>query len=171
MSGLGTGANGPVYKVTLDLYRTGLLVGGDFSSWNGDARKNLVQLTLEIGQLTTYVSGPNAFGGGPVYDIVPVWYQPSQSAAFGSAAQHFLVAGAFTGSFEFPNGGVYAMPLYDYLSGSAIFPVGEGLNGTAYNILYQKKNGNVLVGGSFSSYNGSTSNNILLLDVTGSKLY
>lgn len=90
-NGIGSGPNGPI-NVIKRVYDTQILVGGDFTSWNGDTNHGyLVSLNTTTGAITTGWVGPKL--DGPVYSITAAAVDASIS---GQGVNGWYVGGNFS---------------------------------------------------------------------------
>jgi uncharacterized delta-60 repeat protein len=146
----GTGLNNIVRSLAFQADGK-VLVGGDFSDYNGTARNRIARLsangTLDVGFVPT--------GTG------------LSSTAFALALQadgKVLVGGSFT-SFNGTAQNCIARLNTDGTLDASFAPTGTGLNSATFALALQA-DGKVLVGGQFSSYNGTARNRIARLNGT-----
>ncbi|MCC2544888.1 IPT/TIG domain-containing protein [Hymenobacter sp. BT175] len=216
--GTGTGFNGAVksvapYLMSGNLMAGKILVGGDFTSYNGTARNGLMQLTVDGAidpNFNATGSGINAGPGNTVNSVVPtldnkilvggqfISYNGSPRtnlvrlygdgwASSGEVDNTFnpgtgfnavvrclalqanaqiLVGGDFT---RYNNGPLSngIVRLNSDATQDAGFVIGVGANSSVYTIAVQN-DGKVLVGGMFTTFNGTTANGIVRLNHNGS---
>jgi uncharacterized delta-60 repeat protein len=146
----GTGFNGFVHSVTQQSDGK-LLIGGGFTSYNGTPCNGIVRLNND----GTF---DNTFNIGIGFDYI-VYSIKEQTD------NKLVIAGKFT--------------MYDGISANRIirlnsngsrdytFEVGNGLDDTAISIAIQNDN-KIVIGGDFTSYNGSASSKIVRLNTNGS---
>jgi uncharacterized delta-60 repeat protein len=147
----GTGLNNAVF--TLALQPDGkVLAGGFFDSYNGTTRSRICRLNADGTLDASFAST-----GTGLNDIVnELALQPDGKV---------LVVGRFNTYSDSSRN--YICRLNTDGSLDATFaPTGLGLNGLVYAIALQP-DGKVLLGGRFTSYNGSTSNRICRLNANG----
>ncbi|MEZ4756381.1 MAG: T9SS type A sorting domain-containing protein [Flavobacteriales bacterium] len=138
-SNIGTGAPSQINAVVLDADGR-LLVGGTFSTFNGQAHPRLVRLNSDGTVDATFAIGSGA-GAGAVTSIA---VRPDG---------RILVAGSFT-SF----GGSSAGRIVQLLPNGArdtTFNTGTGANSDIYSISLDQQ-GRLVVGGVFSTFNGQS---------------
>lgn len=148
---IGTGLNGDVYSVAIDADGK-VLVGGVFTNINGTARPGLARLTTTGAVDTAFDpgAGPNA----AVYCIAI------------QRDGRILIGGVFTSY----NGSTPASRIARILRNGTFdssFSPGTGFNSWVYTITLQG-DGKILAGGDFTTYNGSTRNRLVRLNVDGS---
>ncbi len=145
----GTGFNYNVY--TLELQPDGkILVGGVFTSYNGSTANRIIRLNTDGSIDTSFVTG-TGFNGY----INTLTLQPDGK---------ILVGGGFTSY----NGSTANRIIRLNTDGSidTSFVTGTGFNGEVHTPTLQP-DGKILVGGGFTSYNGSTANRIIRLNTDG----
>ena len=131
---IGTGFNNTIE--TIQLQSDGkILVGGNFSSYSGVSRNNIIRLNTDGSIDTSFVIGTGFSVGGTVYNI------EVQSDG------KMLVGGAFTSYSGVSKG--YIVRLNSDGSIDTSFDLGIGFNSTVYVITLQS-GGNILVGGLFT---------------------
>lgn len=145
---IGSGFNGDVRKIVVQADGK-IIVGGSFNFFNGTTRNRIVRLNLD-GSFDTSFNIGNGFGiDGGVNDLV------IQSDG------KILAAGSF---FEY--GGFTRMRIARINTNGTLdtsFNPGNGFNSVVYSIQLQD-NGKIVVGGQFSSYNGTSRNRIVRLN-------
>ncbi len=130
-----------------------IIVGGAFENWTSMSRRGLLRLEATGAFDTTYNIGTGVKGGGGVRTIA---LQPDGK---------ILIGGTFKGY----NGGeantLARLSANGELDGS--FSAGTGTNGTIYKVVVQP-DGKILVAGSFTGTNGTTTGALFRLNVNGS---
>ena len=128
-----------------------ILVGGGFTSYNGTTSNNIIRLNSDG-------SIDNTFSIGNGFNHVV------SSIAIQSDGK-ILVGGNFT-SYNV-TGSNYIIRLNSDGSVDTTFSIGTGFDSEVYSIAIQS-DGKILVGGDFSTYNGTNSNYIVRLNSDGS---
>ncbi|HQQ62815.1 MAG TPA: thrombospondin type 3 repeat-containing protein [Pseudomonadales bacterium] len=128
-----------------------VLLGGDFTTVNGVARNRIARLNVD-GSLDTGFDP----GTGADYTVRAVAVQPDGKVVIG-------------GSFNSVNSvsRYYVARLNADGSLDADFNLGSGVNSTVYAVAVQQ-DGKAVIGGSFTSVNGVSRNNIARLNTDGS---
>lgn len=196
----GTGINSNFVEQIVVQTDGKILVGGDFSSYNGDARNDLVRLNPS-GDIDTSFTIGTGFGGAisKVYEITLDSYGRilvgGMFSSFNGAAQNQILRLYSTGNLDTTfssgmgadyyvetialqaDGKILMGGQFDSYDGTArnnivslnpdgsldtVFNVGTGCDDTVNDIVLQA-DGKVLVGGSFTSYNGATRNRLVRL--------
>lgn len=149
---VGTGLNAPVRAITLDSIGR-LIVGGEFTSYNGNSRNYIAMLdstgALDSSFVTTG-SGLNNF---------------VRAIALDSNGKIF-VGGDFT-SYDGTSRGRIASLITNGSLDSGFVPPGSGFNNTVYSIVFDQT-GRLVTGGAFTSYNGTSKNYMAALLTNGS---
>ena len=145
-----TGANGRVRSIAIQ-NNGKILIGGDFTSYNGTARNSIVRANPDGYIDTTFTVGTGA--NSYINDI-------------GVQSDGKIVIG---GAFTSYNGTSrnYIARLNADGSLDTSFDVGTGASTTVNSIAIQS-DGKILVGGFFTSYNGTARNYIARLNANGS---
>jgi uncharacterized delta-60 repeat protein len=150
--GTGTGSNGIVYDMVLQADGR-VLIGGQFTQYNGIARPNVARL-LADGSLDTSFDP----GTGPNNPVIAQAVQPDGKIVIG-------------GLFSTYNG-VARRRIARLNSDGSLdtgFNVGTGFAGTgSVEAITLQPDGKILVSGYFPSYNGIARNNIVRLNSDGS---
>jgi uncharacterized delta-60 repeat protein len=151
---IGTGFNITVYSIAIQSDGK-IIVGGEFTSYDGTTQNNLTRLNPDGSRDTTFDIG-TGFTGEFFSLILKVKIQSDGK---------ILVGGGFT---EY-NG--VAQNNFTRLnadgSRDTTFVIGTGFNITVYSIAIQS-DGKIIVGGEFTSYDGVTQNRIARLNSDGS---
>jgi uncharacterized delta-60 repeat protein len=120
-----------------------LLVGGDFTRFNGVARNGLARLNAN-GSLDSSFNPGSAAGGGH--------YWPGVHSVIPQRDGKVLVGGDFTFFNGMPRDGIVRLNMNGSLDSS--FNQGPGANEKIFSVAIQA-DGKILVGGEFSSVNGA----------------
>ena len=129
-----------------------VLVGGDFFSWNGLQRANLVRLEANGALDLTYNQGQ-----GVNDDVWSLLVEPSGSA---------LVAGRFTRVDGRARGGLARLESSGAHATS--FSPGRGAEQQSIGAIARRADGKLLIAGGFERYNELPANRIALLNADGS---
>jgi uncharacterized delta-60 repeat protein len=150
---IGTGTNNTIQKMILQ--KDGkIIIGGDFSMYNGVARGGIVRLNVNGSVDTTFNPGTglkNLLGSLSAIEI--------------QQDGKIIIGGRFT-SFNGTNINRIARLNADGTL-DASFNVGTGVNEKIYCISIQS-DGRIIIGGNFISYNGVNTNRIACLNPDGS---
>ncbi|HEY1112749.1 MAG TPA: T9SS type A sorting domain-containing protein [Chitinophagaceae bacterium] len=149
VNGTPGGANGPVYSIVLQGDGK-ILIGGWFHYYNGTARNYIARLDRE-GQLDPSFDPGSAVPGG----LTTMAMQEDG---------RILVAGTYTdqsGAIRY-----YLTRLNSNGSADATFNPGKGVN-NAITALAVLPDGKILIGGNFTTFNGTTRNRIARLNKDG----
>ena len=147
---VGAGADSDVYAVTVQSDGK-VIIGGAFTNYNETARNNIARLNTD-GSLDTSFNigaGPNSF----VYAVAV------------QSDGKIIIGGAFTTYKGTARSNIARLNTDGSLDTS--FNVGAGCNSFVYAVAVQS-NGKIIIGGRFSSYNGTVRNNIARLNTDGS---
>jgi uncharacterized delta-60 repeat protein len=147
----GTGFNNTVYAITAQTDGK-ILVGGQFTSYNGVTENRIVRLNSDGSKDTSFNTG-TGFN-------ISVWAIATQ------ADGKILVGGSFT-TYNGVNEN-YIIRLNTDGSKDTAFSTGTGFSSLVYTIATQA-DGKILVGGAFNAYKGVTENRIIRLNADGSK--
>ena len=156
---LGTGVDSPSGFVRSVVVQADgkLLVGGTFSSFNGQSVGNLVRLNANgsVDNGFAIGTGATAAAGGAVATVRAFVQQPDGRVLVG-------------GNFSAFNGQPAASLIRLLPSGSPdnTFAVGTGPNNTVLSLLLQS-NGSMVVGGTFIQFNGQARNRMARVSDTG----
>ena len=146
----GTGFNDVVNTIDIQSDEK-ILVGGPFSSYDGIPANKIIRLNSDGSIDNTF-----DYGDGFNSEIRTIKIQSNGK---------ILVGGSFTSYDGTPSN--YIIRLNSDGSIDNTFSVGAGFNTTVLTISIQSDN-KILVGGSFTSYDGTPSNNIIRLNSNGS---
>src|SRR5690606_29582957 len=147
----GSGFDGPA-DIVITLPIGIVLVQGSFTSYDGTSVSNLVELSEDGVYWSTYIPG-TAFGNGPVEQLRLV--MPGAKV---------LAGGSFTSFDGTSAAGIARINSSGSLDQSFVY--GSGFNGPVYEVTLQP-DGKTLVGGAFTSYNGTSANNIIRINTDG----
>ncbi len=147
--GLGDGPNGNIYSVAY-LPDGKVLIGGDFTSYNGTQRNRIARLNSD-GRL----DGTFNPGLGANAIIFSIAYQPDGKV---------LIGGWFSSYNSTGRNRIARLNSDGSLDGT--FNPGTGADLSISSIAYQP-DGKVLIGGTFTSYNGTPRNRIARLNSDG----
>lgn len=148
---IGSGFNGSVTVLTLQADGK-ILAGGGFTSYNGFTASRIIRLNTDG-------SVDNTFNSGTGFDIGYVYAVSIQSDG------KILIGGQFN-SYN----GIFSNKIVRLNSNGSIdnsFITGDGAGGTIESICIQPDN-KILVGGAFTSYNGTFPSYIIRLEPDGS---
>ncbi|MCU4190037.1 T9SS type A sorting domain-containing protein [Flavobacterium sp. HXWNR29] len=148
----GTGFGSTVRVITLQSDGK-IIVGGDFTSYNGVTESRIIRLNADGTKDASFAVG-TGFNGS----INAVAQQPDGKV---------LVGGGFF-IFNGATGKNYIIRLNVDGSEDASFNVGTGFS-TSTNSLVVQPDGKVLVGGQFVTYKGATENRLVRLNADGTK--
>ena len=130
-------------------------VGGNFSSYNGTTSNRIIRLNSDGSVDTAFTSGFNS----TVYSLSPT----------NDGSGNVYVGGAFTTYNGSGSGSTRIIRLNSDGSVDTAFAIGSGFNARVRSISPATDgSGDVYVGGSFTTYNGSASNRIIRLNSDGS---
>lgn len=150
----GTGADGINSIYGMDIQQDGkIIIGGDFLAYNGIPRNNIARLNTDGSLDTTFNPG----NGGNSTSIDDIVVQPDGK---------ILIAGAFTTYNTIPMRGLARLNSDGTLDTS--FVIGTGFDNPGVFKIKLLSDGKLLVGGSFTNYNGTPVKNIVRLNSDGS---
>ena len=147
---IGTGFTGYVKTITLQPDGK-ILVGGSFSTYSGVTSNKIIRLNTGGTIDNTFTIG-TGFTGSSIYSIE---LQPDGK---------ILAGGSFTSYSGVTSNGIIRLNTGGTIDNT--FNIGDGFNGDVFSIELQP-DGKILVGGSFSTYSGVTSNCIVRLNTNG----
>lgn len=131
-----------------------ILVGGWFNKYNGVNRSLIARLNPDGSNDATFNIGSGFYGAGSEL-VNAIAVQTDGKILVGGSFDVFNVSNRKCIARLNANGTV-----------DATFTVGTGFNGTVSAVLIQP-DGKILVGGSFSQYNGSAANRLVRLNTNG----
>ena len=150
----GTGANGIIYDLVIQSDGK-IIIGGNFDSYNGIARKNIARINKDGSLDLTFNPGSGAAG---VFNskIVQLSIQSDGKIVIG-------------GNFTLYNGISRNKVARLNSDGSldATFNTGTGLLGNYLFSISLQDDGKIIIGGDFTSYNGILSKNIARINTDG----
>lgn len=144
------GANGTILSTTV-LGNGKILIAGGFTSYNGTARNYIARLNTDGSLDATFNPGT-----GPNSTLQTVAVQSDGK---------MIIAGAFTSFNGTARNNIARLNSDGSLD--ATFNPGTGSSSTIYSSAVQA-DGKILIGGTFTTYNGTASNNIARLNPNGS---
>jgi uncharacterized delta-60 repeat protein len=158
-TGNGTGFNGYVYEIVQQADGK-ILIGGNFSSYNGVTENSIIRLNSDGSKDTTFTTGTGfrttGFGinYGRVYSIALQTdgkiLVGGEFSTYNGASENFIIRLNSDGTKD------------------ATFNTGTGFDGVVKTIVIQA-DGKILVGGEFANYNGARENFIIRLNSDGTK--
>ena len=146
----GTGFNNYVQSIAIQS-NGAILVGGQFTDYNGTPANYIIRLNSDGSIDTSFV-----YGTGFDYYVLSIAIQSNGA---------ILVGGQFTDYNGTPAN--YIIRLNSDGSIDTSFVYGTGFDSLVFSIAIQS-NGKILVGGFFTSYDGTGANNIIRLNTDGS---
>ena len=147
----GTGFDGLIKLIAIQSDGK-ILVGGNFSSYNGTSANKIIRLNTDGSVDTSFV-----YGTGFNSDVNSIAIQSDGA---------ILVGGEFTnynGTFA-----KYIIRLNSNGSIDTSFSTGSGFGGGYVLSIAIQSDGKILVGGEFTNYNGTSANGIIRLNTDGS---
>jgi uncharacterized delta-60 repeat protein len=148
---IGTGFNSSVNTISIQSDGK-ILVGGQFTTYNGVSLNRIIRLNSDGSQDTSFVIGT---GFSNTVNTISI-----------QSDGKILVGGSFTSYNGVSSNRI--IRLNSDGSQDSSFVIGTGFNNTVNTITIQS-DGKILVGGWFASYNGVTSNRIIRLNTDGSQ--
>ena len=146
---VGTGANGIVYASAVQNDGK-IIIGGGFSTYNGIARSRIARLNSDGSLDTSFV-----VGGGANNNVLGISIQTDGK---------IIIVGQFTNYSGTGRNRIARLNTDGSLDTS--FVVGSGANNIIYAAAIQP-DGKILIGGQFTSYNGTSKNRIARLNTNG----
>jgi len=145
-----TGPNNTVQNIQLQNDGK-IIIGGNFTSYNGTARSGIVRLNTDGSLDFTFSPGT-----GANLAIIAIEIQSNGQ---------IIIGGGFTSY----NGTLRNRIARINVDGSldATFNPGSGANGSVFT-MYEQNDGKIIIGGNFTSYNGTPRNQIARINVDGS---
>lgn len=152
-NGFGTASEPYNYGLALGLQNDGkIIIGGQFGSYNGLSARSLIRVNPNGSKDTSFVGGSGFFLNITVRTIA---VQPDGKILVGgtfnsynSAAQNYILRFNSDGTKD------------------STFNIGTGFSNYVNSIVIQN-DGKILVGGEFSTYNGTTANKLIRLNNDG----
>jgi len=129
-----------------------IIVGGGFTSYNGELQNRLVRINSDGSRDTSFNTGTGP--GTPIVNVVSV-----------QSDEKILVGGQFT-TFNGASQN-YFVRLNSDGSKDTSFDIGTGFNGNVSSIVIQS-DGKILASGAFTTYQGITATRSILLNQDGS---
>jgi uncharacterized delta-60 repeat protein len=148
---IGTGFGSAVRSISLQSDGK-ILVGGDFTTYNGNNRSRITRLNTDGS-----IDGTFDIGTGFNGSILSIVIQPDGK---------ILVGGDFTAYNGTTRNRIIRLNTDGSIDGT--FDIGTGFNTDGVRSIYSQTDGKILVGGSFTAYNGTTRNRIIRLNTDGS---
>jgi uncharacterized delta-60 repeat protein len=148
----GTGANNAIAASALQADGK-IVIGGFFTSFNGTTRNRIARVNTDGTLDTTFDPG-----AGPNININTISIQPDGK---------ILIGGFFTSYAGTARNGIARLNADGTLDVS--FNPGSGAGSGVVNSFVLQPDGKILVGGSFTSYNGSTTGNLTRVNADGSR--
>lgn len=147
---IGTGFNAGVYAVAIQADGK-YIVSGDFTSYNGTTVNRLARINTDGSLDNTFNNG----GAGLNAAASDIYVLPNKKIAIG-------------GSFTTYNGTTVNRFACLDTTGTrdSTFNIGTGFNNPVYKI-FPDQNGKLVIGGTFTAYNGVSYNRIVRVDTTG----
>jgi uncharacterized delta-60 repeat protein len=149
---IGTGFNDPVYDLAIQSDGK-ILVCGQFTSYNGTGANRIIRLNTNGS-----IDGTFVYGTG--FDGFTVWKIALQSDG------KILIGGDFT-TYNGTSAN-YIIRLNTNGSVDGTFVYGTGFDFGATRSISIQSDGKIVCGGDFTSYNGTSANNIIRLNTDGS---
>lgn len=157
----GTGANGPVRTISVQGDAngnvTGMVIGGDFTQFNGTARNGVARLLATGGLDPAFDPGTGA--NGTVYAVAA---DPANGAVYVGGAFTTFNGAVRVGFVRLASSGAPD----DTFNGASGF--GVGFTDQEVTSLAATSNGKILVGGNFGSVDGRARNFVERLNANGS---
>jgi uncharacterized delta-60 repeat protein len=146
----GAGANGFVYAVAVQSDGK-IIIGGNFNTYDGTSRVRVARLLTDGSLDTGFATGVGA--NGVVYSVAV------------QSDGKIIIGGNFNTYNGTSRGYVARLNTNGTLDNG--FAPGAGANGVVYSVAVQS-DGNVLIGGSFTTYNGTSRGHVARLNTDGS---
>jgi uncharacterized delta-60 repeat protein len=150
---IGAGFDFPVYSIALQPDGK-ILVGGNFDTYSGVTSNNIIRLNTG-GTIDNTFNIGTGFGGN--FGVYSIALQPDGK---------ILVGGFFTSYSGVTRNGIIRLNTGGTIDNTFNIGTGFGGNFGVYSITLQP-DGRILVGGDFTSYSGTNSNNIIRLNTGG----
>lgn len=153
----GTGVNGAVHCLAVQVDGK-ILIGGRFTSINGQARNNIARLNADGGVDATFNPGTGANNApGDPYVLSIVVQMDGK----------ILLGGAFTSVNGQVRNHIVRLNADGSVESTATFDPGTGADSDVSSMAVQA-DGKILIGGSFDAVNGQLRNNLAALNSNGS---
>lgn len=162
---LGTGFSGTVFSIIVEPSGK-IIVAGNFTSFNGNTRNGIVRLNSNGTEDTAfYEDGVASTGDGTGFNdqIRTLELQDDGKILVGGYFNQFN-GSSRTYLVRLGSDGLEDETFYTNFIDTGN---NSGLNGGLNSIGYNSNDGTIVLGGSFTSYNGNTANYILKLESTG----
>ena len=152
---VGTGANDEIDGAALQADGK-ILIGGNFSSVNGQPRNRIARLNADGTVESTATFNPGTgVGGGRCFSIVP------------QADGKILIAGEFASVDGQPRGQIARLNTNGTVESTGTFNPGSGAQGGEVRSVVVQADGKILLGGFFTGVNGEPRNCIARLNSDG----
>jgi uncharacterized delta-60 repeat protein len=148
------GANIGVYSIALQSDGR-ILIGGPFTTYNGTSRGHIARLNSSDGSLDKSFLNTGAGANDSVHSVVV------------QSADKVLIGGHFTTYNGISRGYVARLNSSDGSLDNTFLTTGVGANGDVYSIALQS-GGKILIGGNFTTYNGTSRGYVARLNSDGS---
>ncbi len=148
--GAGTGANGIVRAIAIQ-NNGKIVVGGEFTSYNGTSRNRIISVNTDGSIDNTFNPGTGANN-----TVNAIAIQSDGKA---------IIAGNFTSYNGTSINRIARLNIDGSLDNT--FSIGTGANNQIYALTLQS-DGKIIIGGNFTSYNGTNINRIVRLNTNGS---
>ena len=145
----GTGFNGNVQTILLDTTTTGILVGGNFTTYRGTAANRIVKIAANgnIDTTLNYGTGFNDLVRTIAVDVSGSMYIGGDFTTYNGTAANRIVKILSGGNID---------PLFSY---------GTGFNASVKEIVL--RNNRLFVAGDFTTFKGTTRNRYAQIDLSG----
>ncbi|MGD9157308.1 MAG: hypothetical protein PVG39_02785 [Desulfobacteraceae bacterium] len=151
----GTGTDYAVYKITIQADGK-IIVGGYFTAYNGTSRNSIARLNTDGSSDATFDPGTGVMAGISNGVIRAITIQ---------ADGKILIGGAFTAYNGTSRNSIARLNTDGSLD--ATFDPGTGANDVIWDIAIQT-DGKIVIGGQFTTYNGTGRNRIVRINTDGS---
>ena len=151
-AGLG-GTNAAIYAMAIQSDGR-IVIGGQFTSYNGTPRNCIARLNVDGSLDATFDPGAGAAGGTPSY----------LSAIAIQSDGRIVIGGLFNSYNGTPRNSIARVNSDGSLD--VTFEPGAGADNTLWSATFQN-DGRIIIGGNFTSYNGTSRNRIARLDCEG----
>ncbi len=151
----GAGANTTVRSIAIQSDGK-IVIGGDFTTYNGVARNNIARLNSDGSLDTTFLATGAGVNG----------FVPSVSTIAIQSDGMILIGGAFSTYNGVARNNIARLNSDGSLD-TTFLATGAGANSTVYSLAIQS-DGKILIGGSFTTYNGVARGSVARLNSDGS---